>query len=93
MSPVEGIGLEHVAAALVLVAIAAAISRVRGVDLERDIGIAVLRSFLQLTAVGFVIRAIFESDSLAFVAALIAAQVVFGAFTARHRARPVPHAF
>lgn len=92
MSPASGIDLRHVAAALVLVAIAAAISRIRGVDLERDIGIAVLRSFLQLTAIGFVIKAIFESDSLAFVAALLTAQVVFGAFTARSRAKDVPNA-
>ena len=46
-----------------------------------------LRSFLQLTAIGFVINWIFDQDSLLFVFALIAVQVVFGAFTARGRAR------
>ena len=50
------------------------------------------RSFLQLTAVGFVINAIFEQDSLVFVFALIAVMVVFGALTARGRAR-VPGSF
>ena len=90
MSPAAGIELEHVAAALALVALAALVSRLRRVGLEQEIGVAVLRSFLQLTAVGFVIRAIFESESLAFVAALLAAQVVVGAFTARGRARGVP---
>jgi putative ABC transport system permease protein len=82
----------QLAAALFLVAIAAAISRWRRAELERDIGIAVVRSFCQLTAVGFVIDAIFESDSLLFVAALLTAMVVLGAFTARGRAKGVPNA-
>jgi putative ABC transport system permease protein len=41
---------------------------------------------------GFVIQAIFDSDSLWLVAALVAVQVMFGAFTSRARARKVPHA-
>jgi len=82
----------EVAASLVLVAIAAAISRWRGAGLEADIGIAVVRSFVQLTAIGFVITAIFDEDSLLLVVALLAVMVVFGAFTARARARHVPGA-
>ena len=84
--------LGHVAAALVLVAIAAAVSWWQRTGQAEDIGIAVVRSFLQLTAVGFVIRAIFESDSLLFVAALLVGMVGFATFTARGRARAVPGA-
>jgi putative ABC transport system permease protein len=40
-----------------------------------------------------VIQAIFDSDSLWLVAALLAVMVGFGAFTARSRARAVPRAF
>jgi putative ABC transport system permease protein len=40
-----------------------------------------------------VIRVIFEQNNLGFVAALLAVMVVFGAITARHRARRVPHPF
>ncbi len=83
----------EVAATLVLVALAVAVSLWERADLERDIGIAVLRSFLQLTAIGFVINAIFEQDSLVFVFALIAVMVVFGAWTARGRAKSVPGSF
>ena len=86
------ITLGEVAASLVLVGIAAAVSRWRRADLERDLGIAVLRSFLQLTAVGYVIQAIFDSDSLWLVVLLLAGMVAFGAFTARSRARAVPGA-
>jgi putative ABC transport system permease protein len=85
--------LGEVAATLVLVALAAAVSLWQRADLERDIGIAVLRSFLQLTAIGYVINAIFDQDSLVFVFGLIAVMVVFGAFTARGRAKTVPGSF
>ena len=92
MSPAADLSFEHLAAALVLVAIAAALSLWQRTGQADDIGIAVLRSFLQLTAVGFVIRAIFESESLAFVALLLAGMVAFATFTARGRASAVPGA-
>lgn len=82
-----------VAAALALVAIAAIASRSWQAGLEEDIGIAVVRSFVQLTAIGFVITVIFDQDSALLVLALITVMVVFGAFTARHRARQVPNSF
>ena len=44
--------LGEVAAALALVAVAAIASRAWHAGLEEDIGIAVVRSFLQLTAIG-----------------------------------------
>jgi putative ABC transport system permease protein len=87
------VSLGEVAAALVLVAIAVVASRWQHAELEEDIGIAVARSFVQLTAIGFVIDIIFEEDDIALVVALIAVMVFFGAFTARHRAQRVPDVF
>jgi putative ABC transport system permease protein len=92
VSPAPDITLGEVAASLALVAIAAAVSLWRRAELEGDLGLAVLRSFLQLTAVGYVIQAIFDSDSLWLVTALLAAMVAFGTATARRRARAVPGA-
>ncbi len=86
------VSLGQVAAALALVALAIAVARWRETDLERDIGIAVVRSFIQLTAIGYLIQLIFDEDNLLFVFALIAAMVAFGAYTARARARDVPGA-
>src|SRR5437016_4018866 len=85
--------LAQVAGALALVATAAAVSIWQHADLERDIAIATIRSFIQLTAIGYVIKLIFDQNQLVFVIALIAAMVLFGALTARRRARRVPHAF
>jgi putative ABC transport system permease protein len=87
------LSLWQVAGALVLVAIAAFASLWRRADFEGDIVVAVFRSFVQLTAVGYVIQAIFNSESLLLVAALLAFMVVFGAVTARGRAKDVPGAF
>jgi putative ABC transport system permease protein len=84
--------LGEVAAAVSLAAIAAAISVWRDADLERDIGIAVVRSFVQLTAIGYVIKLIFDQDQFVFVFVLLLVMVVFGALTARSRAKRVPGA-
>jgi putative ABC transport system permease protein len=86
------ISLVEVAATLVLVALAVAASLWRRADLEKDLGVAVLRSFLQLTAVGYLIQAIFDSDSLWLVLLLLTGMVAFGTVTARSRAKAVPGA-
>jgi UDP-glucose/iron transport system permease protein len=85
--------LGEVAASLALVGVAIAVSFWRRADLEGDIAVAVVRSMVQLIAIGYVIQAIFTEDSLVLVAALIIVMVVFGAFQARVRARRVPAAF
>jgi len=82
--------LAQVAAALALVALAAGVSIWQPADLERDIAVATIRSFIQLTATGYLIKIIFDQNKLVFVIALIAAMVIFGALTARQRARRVP---
>jgi putative ABC transport system permease protein len=87
------LSLGQVAASLVLVAVAAAISFWRRADLEQDIGIAVVRSFIQLTAIGYVIKLIFDQDSIWLVLALLAVMVLFGTLTARGRAKKVPGTF
>jgi putative ABC transport system permease protein len=84
------VSLGKVALALVLVAVAIVVSRWRRAELESEIGIAALRAFVQLSAMGFVIQAIFDADHVAIALALVAAMVVLGAFTARGRARSVP---
>jgi putative ABC transport system permease protein len=84
------VSIGEVAASITLVAIAAAVSFWRRAQLESDLAVAVIRSFVQLTAVGYVIQAIFDSDSLWLVALLVAVMVGFGSLTARSRARAVP---
>ena len=87
------LSLGQVVASLALVALAAAISFWRKADLEQDIAIAVVRSFIQLTAIGYVIKLIFDQDTIWLVLVLLAVMVLFGALTARGRAKKVPGAF
>ena len=93
MSASIHVALWQVAASLVLVAIAIAISRWRQADLERDIAVATVRSIVQLTLVGYAIKLIFEADTIWLVLALLSVMVLFGALTARSRAKSVPGAF
>lgn len=92
MSTGVHISVGELAATLVLVAIAIGISRWRSAELENDMGIAVLRSFLQLTAAGYVLTLVFDDGSLWFVALLLAISISFGTLTARSRASKVPGA-
>lgn len=93
MSASIHVALWQVAASLVLVAIAIAISRWRQADLERDIAVATVRSIVQLTLVGYAIKLIFEADTIWLVLVLLSVMVLFGALTARSRAKSVPGAF
>jgi putative ABC transport system permease protein len=93
MSAAIHVSIGQVVATLALVALAAAISFWRKADLEEDIAVAAFRSFIQLTAIGYVIKLIFETDTIWLVLVLLAVMVLFGALTARSRAKKVPGAF
>ena len=88
-------GLETIGSALLtlgLVAVAVALSLYERLDLEKDIGIAVIRSFVQLAAVGYAIDYIFGLESLLAVVLLLAGMVAFAAWTSARRARGVSRA-
>ena len=68
-SPIH-LSFGQVAASLALIALAAAISFWRRTDLERDIIVATVRSFIQLTAIGYTIELIFEPDTIWLVLAV-----------------------
>ena len=78
---------------LTLVAVAVAISRYQKLDLEKDIGIAVVRSFIQLTAIGFVISLIFSLKNLTYVMLLLAGMVLFASWTSSRRGKGITRAF
>jgi putative ABC transport system permease protein len=89
-------GLQTVGSALLtlgLVAVAVVLSLYERLDLEKEIGVAVVRSFVQLAAIGYIIDFIFGLESIGAVALLLAGMVLFAAWTAAHRAGDVPRAF
>lgn len=91
--PGRDVGYDQIAGALALVLLAVGLSVWRRLDLEGEILVAAARAFVQLTALGFAIKLIFDADSLLWVVALLAVMVLFGALTARGRAREIRHAF
>ena len=89
-------GLQTVGSGLLtlgLVAVAVALSLYQRLDLEKDIGVAVVRSFVQLAAIGYVIDYVFGLESLGAVVLLLAGMVVFAAWTSARRAKGVPRSF
>lgn len=85
------IGYPDVALALALVAVGAAVSRFRRLDLERDMLVATVRSFGQLLAIGYVLAFVFDGRG-GLSAVLLAVMVTTAALTAGRRARRVPGA-
>ena len=79
---------------LVLLVIAAALSRVRGLGLERDLAIASVRGGVQIMAMGFVLFAVFQLEDLVLWVAMLAfisVMVVMGTYTSSKRARDLPN--
>jgi putative ABC transport system permease protein len=91
-APLSGpVTMGDVALSISLVAIAVAISRWRRVNLEQDMVVATVRSFVQLLAIGYVLDYIFHSHGW-LTAAVLAVMVVVASLTSGSRARRVPHA-
>lgn len=91
MNPSAKISAADVALALMLVAAAVVVSRVRKADLERDILTATFRSFAQLLAIGFVLDFVFGNRGW-LTPIVLAAMVGTATLTSASRARRVPRA-
>ena len=90
--PVVVRGLVQVAAATALAAVVVAISSLRDLDLERELGGSFVRGFVQVLAMGALIGALF-SVPLSYSALLLAAMVCYAAWESRKRGDGVPNAF
>ena len=93
MSDLSGrVGYPEVALALLLVAIAAAISRWRGARLEGDIVVATVRSFAQLLAIGYVLDFVFDSQG-SLTPLVLAVMITTATITSGARSKRVPGAY
>jgi putative ABC transport system permease protein len=85
------VGFGDVALALLLVAVALAVSRWRQVGLESDLTVATVRSFVQLVAVGYALDFVFGGHG-AFTLVVLAVMVTTATLTSGGRAAGVPGA-
>jgi len=90
--PVLFKGLAQVAAAAALAAVVLGVSYVRDLELERELGEAFVRGFIQVLAMGALIGVLF-SIPLTFSAVVLAAMVGYAAWESRKRGDGVPRAF
>ncbi len=85
-------GLYRIGAALSLIVLSLLISRWREADLEKDLLIATLRSFIQLIAIGYALEFIFNLDSPLWTFSLLAFMTLVAGRTAAQRGKSVPRA-
>ncbi len=85
------VGFQEVLLAVLLVGVGAGVSRLRRLELEGDMAVATVRSFLQLLAVGYVLDFVFDGRGAATLVVL-AVMVAMATMTVRARARRVPGA-
>ena len=84
------IGAWELAIATVFVLVAGALSLRMGLRLERDLAIATVRTYLQLFALGFVLRWVFVNQTWPIVLALLGVMVVAAARVVLKRAGNAP---
>ena len=84
--------LTRVLASLTLVLLAALISRWQSLDLEKQMLVAVVRAFIQLTLIGYALTYIFDVDNPLVVILIISVMTLIAGYTSGQRAAGVPHA-
>lgn len=80
----------QLAIAAVLMGITIILSRVERLDLERDLLMATIRSFVQLMAVGYLLQAIFVANRWYWVLITLAVMTAVAGHTAAERSRDIP---
>jgi len=84
--------LTRVLASLTLVLLAALISRWQSLDLEKQMLVAVVRAFIQLTLIGFALTYIFDANNPLLILLILSVMTLIAGHTSGGRAAGVPHA-
>ncbi|GAQ78763.1 hypothetical protein KFL_000180460 [Klebsormidium nitens] len=83
-------GLLRPVAAMALVFVAMLISWREGVGLEKEMLVAVVRSFVQLIGIGFALQFVFAQKGFALILLSISIMILIAGYTAGQRAKAVP---
>ncbi len=85
--------MSRLIASTALVGIAIAIVEIRRLGVGKELFVSALRTFVQLMAVGYVIKFVFDLEGLLYQMLLLLAMVTVASFTARGRVKNVRRAF
>ena len=83
----------HVLKSLVLVLLAIGISRYWKIDTAKDMIVGTIRSFIQLIAIGYALKYIFEPDYFLLNFIVIIVMILIASHTASKRVKQMPKAF
>ena len=86
-------GLTQVLISLVLVVASLIITRYWKIDAAKDISLGSVRAFVQLVAVGYVLKAIFATESVWLVLLALAVMILVGAQAASSRVKKLKRTF
>jgi putative ABC transport system permease protein len=85
--------MSQLIASTALVAIAIVLVEIKRLGVGRELLLGAVRSFVQLMAVGFVLKFIFDLEKVQYQLLLLLVMIVVAAYTARGRARSMRGAF
>lgn len=84
-------GMVKPVAATAVVLMAVALSFIQKLELEKEMIYAIVRAFVQLSVVGFVLQFIFSQNNAGWIILAYLFMVVVAGYTAGQRAKHVPH--
>lgn len=84
-------GMIKPALALAVVIIAIILSLYQRLGIEKDMAYSILRAFIQLSIIGFVLQFIFSQENILWILLAYLFMVVVAGYTAGQRAKHVPH--
>src|SRR5215813_369701 len=76
-----------------LIGLVVAVSLLERLQLEKELLLASLRGFVQLTLVGFVLVWVFSAENFWIIAAVLLAMTLAAGWIARQRGAGIPHVF
>ncbi len=91
MSVIELGWLPRIAGSLLLVIAALGISRWQNVGVEKDMLVAVVRAFIQLTLIGYALNFVFNTNHPFWILVAVVIMVAVAGYTAGKRGKNVPH--
>ncbi len=86
---IQSDSLLRILVSMVFVLVAIGISRWQSADLEKDLLVATIRSFIQLILIGFALELIFESDTPITTIAILLVMTLIAARTTQNRVKSV----
>jgi len=85
-------GFSRIFLSAVFILVAVGVSRWQSADLEKDLFMATVRSFIQLILIGYVLELVFNQDNPFFTVLILLVMIGIAGYTSANRAKKLQHA-